>query len=143
MRNFFYLFVIMLVSNLVFSQGNLQFNQVKLVSTVETVPVGKVWKLQNFLPNTALVQDLNRTYPTAVVGGTKNFIILVNGNSIYLQSQLSREVGRADAYWNQDGYATSSQHSIFDQAIWFPAGTTIAASTNIQYLSIIEFNIIP
>jgi hypothetical protein len=133
---------ILLNCALVYSQ-NLQFSQVKLVSSVETVPAGKVWKMDNFLPNTPLVQDLNRGYPNAIAGATKNFVILVNGNSIYLQSQLSREVGRSDGYWNQDGYATSSQHSIFDQPIWFPAGTTVAASTNIQYISIIEFNLVP
>ena len=43
-----------------YAQGNLQFNQVKLVSTVETVPAGKVWKLENYLPSSQLAIDLNR-----------------------------------------------------------------------------------
>ena len=31
------------------AQGNLQFNQVKLVTALETVPVGKVWKVESAL----------------------------------------------------------------------------------------------
>ena len=35
------------------SAQNLEFNQVKLVSTIETVLVGKVWKVTNVLPSTS------------------------------------------------------------------------------------------
>jgi len=33
------------------AQGNLQFNQVKLVSALETVPAGKVWKIESVIYN--------------------------------------------------------------------------------------------
>jgi len=125
------------------AQGNLQFSQVKLVSTQETVPVGKIWKLENYRPTVSLANDLNRLSNQATAGGAKNFVILVNGTPVYLQTTLTREVGRNDGYWNQDGYATSSDFKIFDAPIWFPAGTTLAASTNVGFIGVMEFNVIP
>ncbi|MEY5133799.1 MAG: hypothetical protein RLZZ198_1803 [Bacteroidota bacterium] len=125
------------------AQGSLQFNQVKLVSTVETVPAGKVWKLENYLPSSQLAIDLNRQPNQASVGGTKNFVVLVNGTQVFLQTTITREVGRNDGYWNQDGYAAAADYRIFDAPIWLPAGTSLAASTNVMSLSVLEFNLVP
>lgn len=135
------LFLIIYYQNI--AQGNLQFSQVKLVSTTETVPVGKVWKLQNFLPNVSLFTDITRNQINPTSGGIRNFIILVNGISIYLQTTVTREVGRSDSYWSQDGYATAASSSILNEPIWLSSGTTLAASTNVQFVSVIEFNVIP
>ncbi len=135
------LFLIIYYQNI--AQGNLQFSQVKLVSATETVPVGKVWKLQNFLPNVSLFTDITRNQQNPTSGGIRNFIILVNGISIYLQTTVTREVGRSDSYWSQDGYATAASSSILNEPIWLSSGTTLAASTNVQFVSVIEFNIVP
>ena len=135
------LFLIIYYQNI--AQGNLQFSQVKLVSTTETVPVGKVWKLQNFLPNVSLFTDITRNQINPTSGGIRNFIILVNGISIYLQTTVTREVGRSDSYWSQDGYATAASSSILNEPIWLSSGTTLAASTNVQFVSVIEFNVLP
>jgi hypothetical protein len=139
----FFLFLAMILLGDFFAQGNLQFSQAKLVSAQETVPVGKIWKLENYLPTVSLANDLNRLSNQATAGGAKNFVILVNGTPIYLQTTLTREVGRNDGYWNQDGYATSSDFKIFDAPIWFPAGTSLAASTNVGFISVMEFNVVP
>ena len=135
------LFLIIYYQNV--AQGNLQFSQVKLVSATETVPAGKVWKLQNFLPNVSLFTDITRNQQNPTSGGIRNFIILVNGISIYLQTTVTREVGRSDSYWSQDGYATAASSSILNEPIWLSSGTTLAASTNVQFVSVIEFNVIP
>jgi|688.fasta_scaffold201276_2 hypothetical protein len=135
------LFLIIYYQNI--AQGNLQFSQVKLVSTTETVPAGKVWKLQNFLPNVSLFTDITRNQTNPTSGGIRNFIILVNGISIYLQTTVTREVGRSDSYWSQDGYATAASSSILNEPIWLSSGTTLAASTNVQFVSVIEFNVVP
>ena len=135
------LFLIIYYQNI--AQGNLQFSQVKLVSATETVPVGKVWKLQNFLPNVSLFTDITRNQQNPTSGGIRNFIILVNGISIYLQTTVTREVGRSDSYWSQDGYATAASSSILNEPIWLSSGTTLSASTNVQFVSVIEFNVIP
>ena len=59
MKSFAFLLFALFLSKFGFSQGNLQFNQVKLVSTIETVPAGKVWKVENYLPSSQLAIDLN------------------------------------------------------------------------------------
>lgn len=48
MRNL-YLLVSVLFNFVLFSQGNLQFNQALLFSgqTINTVPAGKIWKVEN------------------------------------------------------------------------------------------------
>ena len=48
------LFTFLILSNLACAQGNLQFNQVQLVTSLETVPVGKVWKIESVIYNIAL-----------------------------------------------------------------------------------------
>ena len=143
MKRLYIIIITILLYTGAFSQGNLQFNQVKLVSTIETVPAGKVWKVENYLPSSQLAIDLNRPSNQATAGGTKNFIMLVNSNQVFLQTTITREVGRDDAYWNQSGYTTASDYKIFDAPIWLPASTTLAASTNVLSLSVIEFNILP
>lgn len=136
-------FLFMCITFGFWSQGNLQFNQVKLVSVQETVPAGKVWKMENYMPSSQLANDINRQPNTAVAGGTKNFIALINGNQVFLQTTITREVGRNDGYWSQDGYAAAADFKILALPFWFPAGTTVAASSNILYLNVVEFNIVP
>ena len=143
MKRLYIIIITILLYTSGFSQGNLQFNQVKLVTTIETVPAGKVWKVENYLPSSQLAIDLNRPSNQATAGGTKNFIMLVNSSQVFLQTTITREVGRDDGYWNFTGYATASDYKIFDAPIWLPASTTLAASTNVLSLSVIEFNIIP
>ena len=143
MKRLYIIIITILLYTSGFSQGNLQFNQVKLVTTIETVPAGKVWKVENYLPSSQLAIDLNRPSNQATAGGTKNFIMLVNSSQVFLQTTITREVGRDDAYWNHSGYTTASDYKIFDAPIWLPASTTLAASTNVLSLSVIEFNILP
>ena len=148
MKKIFLVSLFFLVIHIMNAQGNLQFNQVLLVDVTlagnaVTVPAGKVWKVENYLPSSQLAEDLNRPPNQSTAGGTKNFIMLVNGNQVYLKTTITREVGRSDGYWSQDGYATASDYKIFDAPIWLPASTTLAASTNVLSLSVIEFNIIP
>jgi hypothetical protein len=44
-----YLILFVLLNQLAYAQGNLQFNQVKLVTALETVPAGKVWKIESVI----------------------------------------------------------------------------------------------
>lgn len=73
---------ILLVSGVLSAQSNLQFNQVKLVSAEETVPDGKVWKLESAMPSEA-----------------RDFLphsILVDGEPVYLSS-----FNTGDTYWSR------------------------------------------
>ena len=107
------------------AQGNLQFNQVKLVSAIETVPAGKVWKVTNYLPTP------NGNYQFAQIG-LAEYLININGVAVNL--------GRRAYYNTSYGLMDEVRHT---GDIWLAAGTTLSAFQNIAHLSVIEFNIIP
>ena len=114
-----YFILFILLNQLVFAQGNLQFNQVITYAfassntTPITVPAGKVWKLENCMLNSS-----SNTYT----------YMLYNGVYYNLRQQL-----------------TSTQVANFP--FWLSAGTSVtfgsAGSAAGGILSIIEFNIIP
>jgi hypothetical protein len=126
MKLFSFLFFTLLLSTIGFSQGNLQFNQVKLVSTIETVPVGKVWKVEaafgDALLSNCSTQPMHR--------------IVVNNNELTVSNVSSVSF---------NGYCGGWQGtvSVTTFPFWLPAGSTLAISSNVVSISVIEFNIIP
>lgn len=123
---------LLLAFTFVKAQGNLQFSQVKLVSTTQTVPAGKVWKVES--AHISQTTCLFTFAGTCVSNSTTTFvhagIYIVNGTSCYLGM---------DTGGDQLRYSVSSDPF----PLWLPATTTLAAGTNIGFLSVIEFNIIP
>ena len=132
--------IFVLFNGIVFSQGNLQFSQIKLVSTLETVPVGKVWKVESavFMGGSPICVG---TGPNAACGPgnmsstgfVADMLFQVNGQTNYLYTNLGQP-GSSASYASQ-GYSPFP--------LWLPASTTLAAGTNMRYLSVLEFNIIP
>ena len=84
----------------------LQFSQVLLVSTTQTVPANKVWKVEGIIPTSAI----------------DSYYISINSSPSY--------IARFD---NVKGALP----------IWLPAGTTLAASSNVFRVSVIEFTVVP
>ena len=136
-----FLFVAMSVlMGTAFSQGNLQFSQVKLVSTLETVPVGKVWKVESavFMGGAPICIGAG---PNAACGSgnmsstgfVADMLFQVNGQTNYLYTNLGQP-GSSASY-------ASPGYSPFP--LWLPASTTLAAGTNMRYLSVLEFTIVP
>jgi hypothetical protein len=135
-----------------FAQGNLQLNQVKLVTTVETVPVGKVWKVESALTG-------EERYPTSGTTLASNSrFILVNGTSICVHEEHVATTGVGfngccgGGFWMSNvGMAVNSTTPVLVQVtaqptklpLWLPAGTTLAAGTKVSAISVLEFNIIP
>lgn len=119
--------IVLLFSTLGFSQGNLQFNQVKLVSAIETVPAGKVWKVTNFLPTP------NGNYQVFAQPALAEYLINING--------VAMNLGRRAFFNNNYNHQMAEVRHTGD--IWLAAGTTLSAFQNIAHLSVIEFNIVP
>jgi hypothetical protein len=107
------------------AQGNLQFNQAKLVSTVQTVPAGKVWKVESIQYQGGPAFYLN-TQGIRSIEGTLSFQI--NGVVIYPSLHYM---------------ATNGAVPFQSFPIWLPAGSTLAAGSGTAFLSVIEFNIVP
>ena len=119
--------VFVFLSLRLFAQGNLQFNQVKLVTVQETIPVGKVWKVTGILPSSGFRYTSSSSTPPWEYG------VLVNGNQ--------RFFGHGSYGNGAFGSGFTAQNLSGD--LWLPGGTTLAAGSNVGEISIIEFNIVP
>jgi len=127
MKTLSFLLFTFLLLNKIYSQGNLQFNQVKLVSAIETVPAGKVWKVTNFLPTP------NGNYQVFGQPALAEYLINING--------VAMNLGRRAYYNNNYNHQMAEVRHTGD--IWLAAGMTLSVFQNISHLSVIEFNIIP
>jgi len=104
------------------AQNQLTFNQVLLVTLTsqgDTVPQGKVWKVESSVSE---IYSSGETY------------FRVNNNKCTIARAYVNNVG------NQ-GYGTAMglTNSIFP--MWLPAGTIVTSGDEVSALSIIEFNI--
>ena len=116
-----------------FSLGNtsqaqtLQFSQVLLVTSSQTVPANKVWKVESYTPSAVY----------ALHSGTpQTHAILVNN--------LSRIVGMTAGF--NGNYSSSSVHDAYSFKsfpMWLPSNTTLAVSTGVAQLSVVEFTVVP
>lgn len=124
MKKIYILFFICFISTFVFAQSNLQYSQAKLISTNDTVPVGKVWKVEGVIYSSQIGSTGNYNYNL-----TDN--ILINGSTVAF-----RRVS-----WYSNGVSVNLS-VLWEQKfpLWFPAGTTLAPSTGVLYINVVEFN---
>lgn len=108
------------------AQGTLQFNQVLMVSTVDTVPANKVWKVTSALSTSQLHNCCSN--------GATSTSMLVNGNTIYISGR---------SYSDNAGEGNQSFGDYTSMPVWLPAQTSLAAGANTLSLSVIEFNVLP
>lgn len=122
------------LSNLACAQGNLQFNQVKLVTSIETVPLGKVWKIESVIYNIA---------PTAT--GYQSGAGSCNSTSYESTAievaGIPTKVGQGTQPASYSSLVYTHSYTILP--LWIPAGTTLSGGTCLNKISVIEFNIIP
>ena len=110
------------------AQGNLQFNQViKVSNTQMTVPAGKVWKIESYLQsnvagtsNSTTGCDVTRVRPFIIDGQVYHNI---------------KNVASANA-----GYIYTPDNSF---PVWLSEGHTVSTSCVSDFLSVIEFNVVP
>jgi len=105
----------------------LQFSQVLLITTTQTVPANKVWKVESYTPSAVY----------AIHSGTpQTHAILVNN--------LSRIVGMTAGF--NGNHSSSSVHDAYSFKsfpMWLPSGTSLAVSTGVAQLSVVEFTVLP
>lgn len=139
---------ITLSSGCIINQGalqaqNLQFKSVKLTGTTEdTVKAGEVWKIESVMPQNSFkyIQTNNTTVPKLT--SAEDFIIIVNGSNVYLGAAgAGVTCGLTTASGAQSVMYSSVNSDLFP--IWLPASTTLKASTNILYISVLVFDVVP
>lgn len=130
-----FIFLLFCMPVAAFSQ-TLQYSQVKLVTTSETVPGGKVWKVESVMASGNL----------ATTAGTDNqnqsVRIVVNGTTVHIKAINTWVGGSSGSNANPRPYGIAAM-DVTDLPIWLPAGTTLEAGANAAYISVIEFNEAP
>ncbi len=152
MKRVLFSLILFFVAFLVNAQGNLQFNQVKLVTTLETVPAGKVWKVESALTG-------EERYPTSGTNLPSNSrFIQVNGNSICIHEEHVATTGVGfngccgGGFWMSNvGMSVNSTTPVLVQVsgqptklpLWLPSGTTLSVGSKVSSISVVEFNVVP
>jgi hypothetical protein len=128
-------FIALLFPLIGFAQGSLQFNQVKLVTTIETVPAGKVWKVESVIYNIPVDITGYQTGNSANCNSTsyRSTAIEING------TPTKTGQGMATASYSNLAYT----HAYTRLPLWLPAGATLSGGICNLQISVIEFNIIP
>lgn len=116
------------------AQGNLQFNQVKLVSALETVPVGKVWKIESVIYN---IPQTASGYQSTNGGCSYAYYESTAIEIAGIPTKVGQ--GTQPAAYSNLAYT----HSYTILPVWIPAGTTLSGGTCLNKISVIEFNIVP
>ena len=110
------------------AQGNLQFNQVIKVSTsTMTVPAGKVWKIESYQQSN--VSGTSNSTNTCDVARVRPYII---DGQVY---HNIKNIASGNA-----GFVYTAENRM---PIWLAEGQTAATSCPSDFLSVIEFNIVP
>ena len=119
------LFTTLLFCGLAFTaqSQSLTYSKVILLTALDTVPQGKVWKLVSYLPSGQWIN--------AGTGSTASLSVLIN-NVEYKISQYEM------AHVGNGGHG---EKETVPFPIWLPPGTTLEPSTNCGSLSIIEFTV--
>ncbi|MBM3171952.1 MAG: hypothetical protein FJZ75_10130 [Bacteroidetes bacterium] len=116
-------------------QGSLQFNQVKLVTTVQTVPANKVWKVES------VIFPIPADDPPFVTSGSTGCSFATHRNyAISIDGTLTKVGNLASGFTN-----SSFGHFFMTTTIpvWLPAGATLSGGPCNNKISVIEFNIVP
>lgn len=123
MRNI--IFVILIISGAtVFAQQSLEFSRVILIDqNVQTVPSGKVWKLENVLmPNESFIKFQSQAGGSCGCNSSSSY-----SRNNYITAWTATELaGRNNININAVPYAFNPSNNI-SSLIWLPAGTTVAA----------------
>ena len=126
-KNLIIIISLILIHNSTFSQDhNLQFNQIKLINSEETVPVGKVWKVVSTLASSNLmVTDNNCTNYTPE---SRTSSILINGTNIYVGLVFAGNTSCSNPVSSSIGNLT-----VFP--FWIPEGTIINIGSGVGFIS--------
>lgn len=119
-----------LLSAQLYSQGNLQFNQViKVIDVNQTVPSGKVWKVESYHQTQV---SISTSMPTTGCGDLTRPRPYFVDNTMYYHL-----VGIGNGVANYTSTATN------EFPLWLSEGRLLRTSCPGDFLSVIEFNIVP
>lgn len=121
------------------AQKTLQFNQVKLITSVETVPADRVWKVESVIgPRTTVSANIGYTSNPSVPAA---HTIQINGTNVDVE--LSGWGSVAAGSSGNTFVPLFASSTITSLPIWLPQNAYIAIGSNVSYISVIEFIVVP
>jgi hypothetical protein len=133
MKHSILFFFLLLCTGIINAQGTLQFNRVVLVTTQQTVPAGKVWKVES------VVVPISANNPSYASSGSASCGSSFFRNHTFRVNGVETKAGNGSMPIVNTGY----EASYTPLPLWLPAGATLdGGPCNIQ-VSVIEFNILP
>lgn len=113
----------------------LQFSRVLIVTTQETVPPGKVWKIESVIYNIGFDQS---GYQTS--GSTGCDISYFRSVAISVNN-VPTKVGQGTATASYSNLSYTHTYTMLP--IWLPAGSTLSGGPCNNQISVIEFTVVP
>ena len=119
------IFITLLFCGLAFTaqSQSLTYSKVILLTSLDTVPQGKVWKIVSYLPSSQWISA--GTYSSSSVN------VLINSVDSKISQYSMAHVGNGG----------HGEKETVPFPIWLPSGTTVEPSTNCGSLSLIEFTV--
>ena len=117
------IFITLLFCGLAFTaqSQSLTYSKVILLTALDSVPQGKVWKIVSYLPSSQWI--------SAGTNSSSSVNVLINS----VESKISQY---SMAHVGNGGHG---EKETVPFPIWLPSGTTVEPSTNCGSLSVIEF----
>ena len=130
-RKYIFLISFLVLIFLSFGQGNLQFNQVlRIGNSAQTVPVGKVWKVETYMQANTYISEFVE-YPGCNSPDRQHPFLInavpyyqINGSPGHGSSGIMMAVG-----------------NLFP--LWLKSGEVLQTTCPNNFLSVIEYNIVP
>jgi len=130
MKIFVNLFIGLLICSSLSAQ-TLQFSRVLTVDTsIETVPANHVWKVTSYWQSET--SNTNSFNGTTCSSTSRHSPLRVNGNSYYVISSVAT---------GSSGVIVQAVGNTFP--LWLPTGTTLQTVCPGDFLSVVEFSIVP
>jgi hypothetical protein len=116
------------------AQGNLQFDQVVTVRDVsETVPVGKVWKVESYQQSSVVA------YRSSFANNCSDLQKL---RPYYIDGNIYYDIGSITQVTPQSNNGTVWMVPENKFPVWLKEGQTAKTTCSVDFLSIIEFNVV-
>lgn len=116
------------------AQGNLQFNQVKLINSLSTVPTNKVWKIESVLHGNNTQWAFGSPTTDCLMS------IKINNSDVCISRFHSYATGSGVS---PSAAASESSINCTSFPMWIPAESAVNIGYNSIYISVIEYNIVP
>lgn len=115
---------------------NLTFSEIKMITTVQSVPTGKVWKIESVASTSA--QALSAL--AGCQASSNSTQISVNGTTIHVSARYAITGSNCNSSAS-GGTGVATTGNLTRLPMWLPSGTSLAIGSGASFISVIEFTV--